>query len=253
MWKTSRVVEHCHATSDRSLPSSISVEMERKRSAFSTSTPTSSSFSRPNMSQRPESPPASTYFPLLAGDADNSGLRPVPDAESHFAYSTTLRRHALDGSLSSPTEFAQAVNAEASSLWSRALRTVTGQPPERNVESGRGTPQPTIQRHQTKETLSARFAHCTIQVCTRQIPLELTGLNVTAYRIPYHTTVLQNRVCSDQIYLPSASPMDTTNSRSRRPNPCLSNSPKQSMSPRSSYCYARAPPSPPLWAISMML
>ncbi|KAF9029319.1 Ca-transporting ATPase [Hymenopellis radicata] len=122
--------------------------MERKRSAFSTSTPTNSSID---------------VFPTTSCRPRQQWTATSPGCRVAFCIQYNLRRHALDGSLSSPTELVQAVNAEASSLWSRALRTVTGQPPERNVESGRGTPQPTIERHQTKETLSARFAHCSIQ------------------------------------------------------------------------------------------
>ncbi|KAJ7202778.1 HAD-like domain-containing protein [Mycena pura] len=41
---------------------------------------------------RSASSPASTYFPLLSIDAGaGTRLRPTADAESHFAYSTTLR------------------------------------------------------------------------------------------------------------------------------------------------------------------
>ena len=140
------------------------MRVERKRSGHALSPQASSSSSsfRHNMTQRPPSPPASTYFPLLSADTDNVQLRPVADAESHFAYSTTLRRHNVEGSLTSPTEIAAAVNAEASSLWSRALGHITGQP-ESSLESRRGSPVPP-QRQETKDTLSARFAHTSIQV-----------------------------------------------------------------------------------------
>jgi hypothetical protein len=77
---------------------------------------------------RSPSPPASTYFPLLSADTD-ARFRPTADAESHFAYSTTLRRHQSEGAaaLKSPVVFDAAVNAEASSLWRRAINKITGQ------------------------------------------------------------------------------------------------------------------------------
>ncbi|KAJ7647897.1 Ca-transporting ATPase [Roridomyces roridus] len=73
---------------------------------------------------RPASPPASTYFPLLSADT-GARLRPTPDAEPHFAYSTTLGGHNAEGSPITPTQLAFAVNQEASSLWARAVGAVT--------------------------------------------------------------------------------------------------------------------------------
>lgn len=111
------------------------------------------------------SPPASTYFPHLAADT-SARLRPTPDAESHFAYSTTLRRHHSEGSaLTRPSELASALNAEASSLWSRTVGYVTGQPSSdpQSLESGRGTPS-VVRREEPKDTVSARFAHYSVEV-----------------------------------------------------------------------------------------
>jgi len=112
---------------------------------------------------RSPSPPASAYFPLLSADHE-ARLRPTADAEAHFAYSTTLRRHHLEGTLASPTDLVSAVNAEASGLWQRAIGVITGQPPvqEMNLESGRATP--LGRREEPRDTLSARFAHCSIEV-----------------------------------------------------------------------------------------
>lgn len=123
---------------------------------------------------RTPSPPASAYFPLLSGDT-NARLRPTPDAEAHFAYSTTLRRHHSDGAaLTSPGLFAAAVEAEATSLWKRALLTITGQPePENNIENGLPLtrPQPTggLQKEEKKDTISAKFAHYSAEVCPQQV------------------------------------------------------------------------------------
>lgn len=122
---------------------------------------------------RTPSPPASAYFPLLSADT-NARLRPTPDAESHFAYSTTLRRHHSDGAaLSSPTQFAAAVEAEATSLWKRAILTITGQPePVANVEGGLPTSRTQLggglqPKEEKKDTISAKFAHYSVEVCLR--------------------------------------------------------------------------------------
>ncbi|TFK44983.1 Ca-transporting ATPase [Crucibulum laeve] len=113
---------------------------------------------------RSPSPPASAYFPLLSADTQ-ARLRPTADAESHFAYSTTLRRHQSEGAaLASPADFAAAVNAEASSLWTRAMNAISGQnPPEyQSLENGRATP-PVVQREERRDTLSSQFAHYSIE------------------------------------------------------------------------------------------
>src|ERR1700733_13506014 len=100
---------------------------ERKKRASLSSIPltplASSSSYHHHPPIRSTSPPASAYFPLLSTDNNTGRLRPIPDAESHFAYSTTLRRHPTELSLAST---AQAVNAEASSVWSKILSAITG-------------------------------------------------------------------------------------------------------------------------------
>lgn len=120
---------------------------------------------------RNPSPPASAYFPLLSEDA-GARLRPTPDAEAHFAYSSQLRRHQSDGAaaLSSPAAFSAAVNAEATSLWSRAVNTITGRDTAeyQPVSNGRMTP-PVVERPETKDTASAKFAHITVEVRTHTI------------------------------------------------------------------------------------
>ncbi|KAJ6623934.1 hypothetical protein B0H10DRAFT_2162271 [Mycena sp. CBHHK59/15] len=150
---------------------------ERKRPlpANTGASSTSSSFARHAFAMhdppRAASPPASTYFPLLSGDT-GARLRPTADAESHFAYSTTLRRHQADGLPLSPTEIASAVNAEASSLWSRAVSAVSGQPPEMSAEDGRSTRPPKQEVH---DTMSARFAHCSIEETVAHYRTSLTS------------------------------------------------------------------------------
>ncbi|KAF4620920.1 hypothetical protein D9613_000938 [Agrocybe pediades] len=113
---------------------------------------------------RSPSPPASAYFPLLSADT-NSRLRPTPDANAHFAYSTTLRRHQSEGAaaLASPAVFAAAVNAEATGLWTRAINKITGRDSVeyQPVENGRSTPP--AQREAPKDTASGKFAHLTAE------------------------------------------------------------------------------------------
>ncbi|KAH0588507.1 hypothetical protein H2248_004338 [Termitomyces sp. 'cryptogamus'] len=112
---------------------------------------------------RSPSPPASAYFPLHSVDT-GARLRPIPDAEAHFAYSTTLRRHPSEAAaLTSPTHIAHAVNAEAQTLWSRFVGSVTGSRPDYELvaENGRVTPPP---RGDTPTiTASAQFAHTSVQ------------------------------------------------------------------------------------------
>ncbi|KAJ7478603.1 Ca-transporting ATPase [Mycena galericulata] len=149
---------------------------ERKRPLpADTAASSSSSFARHTFAMhdppRAASPPASTYFPLLSGDS-GARLRPTADAESHFAYSTTLRRHHPDGSPLSPTNLAHAVNTEASSLWARAVGAVTGEIPETNVENGRVTPPPT---QEVRDTMSARFAHTSVEETVAHFRTSLTS------------------------------------------------------------------------------
>ncbi|KAG6891163.1 hypothetical protein C0992_009777 [Termitomyces sp. T32_za158] len=143
----------------------------------------SSSAAHRYQAARSPSPPASAYFPLLSADAGGR-LRSIQDAEAHFAYSTTLRRHPSEAAaLTSPTHIAHAVNAEAQTLWSRLVGSVTGRRPDYEplVENGRVTPPargdtPTI-------TASAQFAHTSVQVRTdphvRIIRMELIFLKDT--------------------------------------------------------------------------
>ncbi|KAG5635653.1 hypothetical protein H0H81_010523 [Sphagnurus paluster] len=103
---------------------------------------------------RSPSPPASAYFPLLTAD---NNTRPTPDAESHFAYSTTLRRHHQE--IPSSAHIASVVNTEAHTLWSRFVALVGGRTQENDyealAENGRVTPL----REAQSNTASAQFAH----------------------------------------------------------------------------------------------
>lgn len=190
---------------------------------------------------RSPSPPASAYFPLLSADT-NTRLRPTPNAEAHFAYSTTLRRHQSEGAaaLASPAEFAAAVNAEATSLWTRAVNTITGR--ESNdyqpAGNGRETP-PVMQEGQAKDTASAKFAHYTIEVRVKvlyaltpseTIPSPRSTISELPTPMVFYTQTLLFYVLT----------MATTNFRSRLRNPYSSNSLKRFTNPHSFYYYAPA-------------
>lgn len=179
-------------------------------------------------SDRSPSPPASAYFPLLSADS-NARLRPTPDAESHFAYSTTLRRHQSEASaLASPAHLANAVDAEARSLWSRAVSLVTGQRPEHQyaaLDNGRASP-PTQQRDPQAMTASAQFAHTTPEVSLHIIPT--TWLGLMSSRILSPTSARhQSGACFIQTCQACGQHTAITNSQSKHPNQCSSSSLRQ--------------------------
>ncbi|KAI0090797.1 Ca-transporting ATPase [Irpex rosettiformis] len=160
--------------------------MDRKRSAlselggggessFATAASSSSARSRYGFTnrsatlppQRSDSPPASAYFSEFAGD-DTQPPQPTPDATSHFAYSTTLRRHHPEGPLAFPQtphgaslptfeQLRTVVSEEGTSgLWNKIMGTV------RSLVSSDSHDYESLptRREETKATPSARFAHC---------------------------------------------------------------------------------------------
>jgi Ca2+-transporting ATPase len=132
------------------------------------STTTAASFTRQN-NYRPgphTATPASAFFPLISANG-NAVPRPTPEAQAHFSHSSTLRRHP-DYSLSSPAGIASAVNAEAAGIWQRLVGMITGRPSqESKLEDGEASPQ--VPKLDKRDTLSARFAHSTIDVSLRTI------------------------------------------------------------------------------------
>ncbi|KAI0264186.1 hypothetical protein BC834DRAFT_924730 [Gloeopeniophorella convolvens] len=96
----------------------------------------SSSYARrPTQLQRTDSPPASAYFSPSFAPGDPHPMHPAPGAQAHFAYSTTLRRHNVDGSGATPASAAfpafesirSAVAEEGPSrLWDRLVGLVRG-------------------------------------------------------------------------------------------------------------------------------
>ena len=173
---------------------------------------------------RSESPPASAYFPLLSAGDPNAKLQPTPDAEAHFSYSTTLRRHQTESAaaLASPAVFAAAVNAEASSLWTRAINYITGNTNQyQAVDSGRETP-PAGPKEEKRDTASAQFAHCSIEVCYPArffFSFQDYILTDSLPRIPLHIFIPQEATgFYTRTYLVYAKPMAIMNSPFPRPN-----------------------------------
>lgn len=73
------------------------------------------SYGYSSIAQREPSPPASAYFANFPADPD-SRTDPIPlaNAQEHFAYSTTLRRHHVEDPLATPIrrgDFAEGFNA----------------------------------------------------------------------------------------------------------------------------------------------
>ena len=147
-----------------------SPEADHPETAASTSTymrgpappPRSSTLPEP---PRPRTPPASSYFRTTQG-SDNAEPQPlVADADSHFAYSTTLRRHHYE--LTNPTSAIQNITH---GNWQGALdsfsrgtssRHSLDHPPSNRIpypSKGPGTPQ------SAPETPSSKFSYSTIEV-----------------------------------------------------------------------------------------
>lgn len=162
--------------------------LERKRQqAHDYSPEASSSYStrarypaNPSPSNRPpvytqyrsESPPASAYFSHITGDHHYEPQPTRPDANAHFAYSTTLRRHALEGPLGLPHpppgsgisslgELRTVVETEgAKGLWDRTVGRLAAASTQREQYERL----PMHKEDPQKESASARFAHCSAQV-----------------------------------------------------------------------------------------
>lgn len=117
---------------------------------------------------RSPSAPASSYFSNLDGQEE-----PIvsPDANVHFAYSTTLRRHPTESPLThhgqgqpSFSSFGSVVISDAPKLWDRIISRVTGRPSsEERMTNGSANGYTPIPQSQ-QETPSSKFAHFTVEV-----------------------------------------------------------------------------------------
>ena len=134
-------------------PSLVSTSAHSIRSSASTADHPASE------SARPASPPASSYFPTCADQYGEP--QPTPDATSHFAYSTTLRRHRTESIDLVPHKLSDI--APAQGLLQKAIGLVTGQR-YRDDTPENGYTQTGI-REERRDTPSARFAHWSVEVC----------------------------------------------------------------------------------------
>jgi hypothetical protein len=119
------------------------------------------------VAQREPSPPASAYFANFPTDPD-SHAEPIPlaNAQEHFAYSTTLRRHHVEGHLTTPIrrgEFAEGFNALTYRLRQFWEQWKSGER-ELGLENGRGARESLQPPEPLKEGVSAIFASRSIEV-----------------------------------------------------------------------------------------
>ncbi|KAI0752814.1 calcium-transporting ATPase [Daedaleopsis nitida] len=120
---------------------------------------------------RSESPPASAYFSQFSGDHHQEPQPSRPDTNAHFAYSTTLRRHTLEGPLGLPPpppgggitsigELRSVVETEgARGLWERTGGRLIAAFTQREQYERL----PMHKEESQRESVSARFAHYSIQ------------------------------------------------------------------------------------------
>ena len=180
---------------DTDLGGECSMAVDRKRtpsrdpsrnpeSSFATASSSSAAYSRHTFTMNRSatlppprtnaSPPASTYFTHYAND-DSHVLEPtIPDANSHFAYSTTLRRHHPDGPLGFPqtprtaglSNFDDIRNVVAEEgpggLFQRAVRAFRPYLPGGGDSHDYETLP--VHKDEHRDTPSARFAHVSIDV-----------------------------------------------------------------------------------------
>jgi P-type Ca2+ transporter type 2C len=176
---------------------------------------------------REASPPASAYF------SGYTATEPEPiatgDASSHFAYSTTLRRHSTEGahhlgsgnSVSTLQSLGRIVSHEGAGLLDRFVANVAGHLPgeehgsddSRPIRSGR------IEKPD-EETPSSIYAHWSAEVClsfSHMLNIDRTP------RKQQDDFILQSRTGCRQIpYLPSELRTVIMNFRLRLRNPSTS-------------------------------
>ncbi|KAI1790315.1 calcium-transporting ATPase [Ganoderma leucocontextum] len=119
---------------------------------------------------RNESPPASAYFSHFPGN-DHELQPTTPDAHAHFAYSTTLRRHTLEGPLGMPStpvrNTVPSIGELKAVMETEGVKGVWERTGGRLLAAFSGGEQyerlPTHREEGERESASARFAHCSIQ------------------------------------------------------------------------------------------
>jgi hypothetical protein len=187
------------------------------------------------IAQRDPSPPASAYFASFPTDPD-SHADPIPlaNAQEHFAYSTTLRRHHVEDALTTPIgrggfqEWFNEFTYRLRRLWEQWR---SGER-ELGLENGWGgreasrTPEP-------KEGISVTFASRSIEVSYWVISnfyivlhdlVYPKGLSITDLSISPRTQLpisklLEQKDCPLRRYRPFEGSTDITSSMSKPPNP----------------------------------
>jgi Ca2+-transporting ATPase len=116
---------------------------------------------------RHPSPPAQAYFES-ANDGTSAPHPISPDAGSHFAYSTTLRRHGVGDSPTAGRRMSlEAAGGLVDKVWGGTWNREGGAPS--SVENGYGAEaagmgmEPLRGKH-ADDTVSAKYAHMSIQV-----------------------------------------------------------------------------------------
>ncbi|KIK25809.1 hypothetical protein PISMIDRAFT_9331 [Pisolithus microcarpus 441] len=115
---------------------------------------------------RSPSPPASSYFRTVS-DLQDGEPQPTPGASTHFAYSTTLRRHHREHGLGIPLHPKLPTGVTADGLWNRIVKFLTGgSSHDDGLDDGRALVDRDLkapQRERRRETPSARFAHWSVE------------------------------------------------------------------------------------------
>lgn len=134
------------------------------------------------LSPRSPSPPASHFYPP-SNEIDEDAA-----TNTHFAYSTTLRRHHPDGplqlthsrsgSLGRLADIRHALSSEGAVFWDRVVSTVTGQQSvEQHEDNG------SLYTRQTLETPSSIYAHSSVEK-TKDDFHTSTSVGLTSAAIP---------------------------------------------------------------------
>jgi P-type Ca2+ transporter type 2C len=134
-------------------------------SVYSRQQPISRSYSPVRAAEqfRTDSPPASAYFSSFTNQGHGIHGQAIPsaDADSHFAYSTTLRRHHTEGMGVFPPANSYGYNSGEMNLLSRALRAFGITTQGATTRNDRTTSQST---EPLEDTPASKFAGLSIEV-----------------------------------------------------------------------------------------
>jgi hypothetical protein len=164
-----------HQSSSRQPPQAISTSSRPPRRIYAR--PAMASVNTTHLSNRPPSPPATAYFSGFGDEDAPASMQQEPtaqpDAQAHFAYSTTLRRHQVDsaGYAMTPIRpdflaggFTNLVG-RAQRAWEHWREGGT----EALIENGWGESEPVKGVEPPKEGRSGQFSSWTVEVGTHII------------------------------------------------------------------------------------